>query len=477
VRPARRARSLYTRLATGFAVLTLVGFAAADICSYLVLAHQLRARTDAAISYTLGLRVQEELNTGTFKLGVRSAAALFAPDGTFLQQTTGPLLPDTRLPLTPARLVADARAAKPVPLEPGHLRVAVDRLPDGRYMAVAESTTADDQLLHSLLLIELFISTPLVLAVVAGAVLFSRHALAPLHAVTHTAVRIMRGHHDVTARVPPDHSSRQGECITDAFNEMLDRVETELGRRQRAEAELRDFVAAAGHELRTPLTTITGYAQLARFGALDDPVDLDQAMERVQHEASRMTELVDELLLLARLDQGRPLERVPVDLAALCTEVVTDARVRHPDRDMRWTEPPGDHTVTGDRHRLRQVLINLLCNVAYHTPPGTGVDLRLTREDGWEVLDVVDEGPGIPADLRGRVFERFFQGPRGVQADRPGSGLGLSIVAAIVAAHGGSVTVEPSDRGAWFRVRVPAAPAPRKEQVLVRAASPSAARR
>lgn len=253
----------------------------------------------------------------------------------------------------------------------------------------------------------------------------------------------------------------EAHCAPDDLRAKVALVEAEFARRAKAEQRLREFVAVVSHELRMPLTIINGYAQLIRMGALGAPMELDAAMERVQKEASRMTLLIDELLLLARLDQGRPLERVNVDLARICSEVVADARVYAPERVIRYTVQRDAHEVRGDPHRLRQVLINLLYNVHHHTPPEASVSVELTREGRWQVIDVIDDGPGIPEKFRERVFERFFQMARlPSQAQdhgepHSGSGLGLSVVASIVGSHGGTVRIEPSERGAWFRIRLP----------------------
>jgi two-component system OmpR family sensor kinase len=456
---ADRSRSLYHRLAVGFAVITIVGVAIADFGSIWALGDQLRQRADASVMLGLHIRLKDVNTAGTFPAAEGPcAAALFESDGGSLKQTAGDSVRGARLELSLDQLRRYARYGRPVTVEPGPWRLAVARLPDGRFVAAAQSTASDERTLRTLLAIELIISVPLVAAVVCGTVLFCRRALAPVNAVTHTALRIMKEEQDLSHRVRPGYSSRETTCMADAFNAMLDRIESEFTRRQKAEGELRDFVAAASHELRTPLTTIAGYAQLARLGALDDPLELDTAMERVQKEAHRLSELVDELLLLARLDQGRPLERVPVNLAQVCAEVIADGRVIHPERELRYRRQSGGHVVLGDPSRLRQAVINLVCNACTHTPPGTYVEIRLSREDGWEVLDVLDQGPGIPEELRERVFERFFQVTRKPhQQQLGGSGLGLSIVSAVLSAHGGSVAIEPSDRGAWFRARIPAA--------------------
>ncbi|WP_240508402.1 sensor histidine kinase, partial [Streptomyces ossamyceticus] len=174
---------------------------------------------------------------------------------------------------------------------------------------------------------------------------------------------------------------------------------------------------------------------------------------RIATEVGRMSTLIDELVLLTRLDLGQPLQLTCVDLAQLCRDAASAARDCHPDHPVRLLLAPGDHTVTGDPLRLHQLVANLLNNARVHTPPGTTTTLGLGTEDGYRVIEVMDDGPGIPRELRARLFEPFV---RGEATKAPGSGLGLSIVTAIATAHGGTVLLEPSGDGAWFRVRLPA---------------------
>ncbi|WP_340384100.1 HAMP domain-containing sensor histidine kinase [Streptomyces sp. SS7] len=233
------------------------------------------------------------------------------------------------------------------------------------------------------------------------------------------------------------------------------------GNRRKSEQRIMAFVATACHELRTPLTAISGYVQLARLGGLADVEKFDLVMDRMADETRRMSALLDELMLLARLDLGQPLRSEPVNLAQLCREVVADAQACSPHHPIRLTILPGTHAVVGDRDRLYQAVANLLANVRHHTPGGTRTALGLGTEDGFRVIEVIDDGPGIPVELRHSAFERFVHG--GKAATRPpvadtggGNGLGLSVVAAIVTAHGGTVSLEPGRRGAWFRIRLPA---------------------
>lgn len=226
--------------------------------------------------------------------------------------------------------------------------------------------------------------------------------------------------------------------------------------RQRAanEEKLRQFVADASHELRTPLTSIRGYAELWRAGGLRDPQELGEGMRRMESEAQRMGLLVDDLLLLARLDQGRPLETAGLRLDKVVDDAVRDARAVEPDRPIDLEADPV--TVTGDDHRLRQVVSNLLANARLHTPPGTPVHVTVRAAGDRVRLEVADEGPGLEPDVAARVFERFYRGDPARTRARGGSGLGLSIVAAVAEAHGGRVSVDTAPgAGARFVVDLP----------------------
>jgi two-component system OmpR family sensor kinase len=232
---------------------------------------------------------------------------------------------------------------------------------------------------------------------------------------------------------------------------------------------MRRFVADASHELRTPLTTIRGFAELYRQGASRDPAELDRLMRRIEDQAARMGLLVEDLLLLARLDQQRPLECLPVDLLALAADAVSDARAVAPDRRIELVlgGDDGDRTgalvVLGDAERLRQVLANLVDNALTHTPAGSPVEVRVggAALDGrpGAAVEVVDHGQGLTPEQTERVFERFYRADPARSRAVDGTGLGLSIVAALVAAHGGTVEVDSvPGRGARFRVVLPLAP-------------------
>ena len=270
-----------------------------------------------------------------------------------------------------------------------------------------------------------------------------RRQLSPLREVAATAHRVAElplasGEIEMAERVPERLTDERTEVgqVGSALNAMLDHVEHSLGQRHRSEQQVRQFVADASHELRTPLATIAGYTELARHR----PETGGTALAKVETESARMTALVEDLLLLARLDSGRPLERRPVDLSRLLLEAVDDARVVDPDRSWRLSLPDEPITVTGDEARLHQVVSNLLTNARKHTPPGSTVTVTGTAGATGAGFTVHDDGPGFPPDLAPRAFERFTRGD--AARTRGGAGLGLSLVEAIVGAHGGAVTLD-----------------------------------
>ncbi len=278
--------------------------------------------------------------------------------------------------------------------------------------------------------------------------------LRPLDAIVKTAGSIAAG--DLSRRVDRDEPTTEVGRLGAALNAMLAQIETSFEARAASERRLRQFVADAGHELRTPLTSIRGYAELFRRGAASRPDDLALAMRRIEAEAHRMGTMVEDLLLLARLDQRRGLELEPVELASLATDAVADMRAVEPDRPVESSLEDGV-VAEADHARLSQVFANLLSNARSHTPPGTPVSVSVRAEDSVAVIEVADQGPGLPADQAAHVFERFYRADSSrKRSGESGSGLGLSIVAAIAQAHGGSVSLDTAPgRGAKFTVRIP----------------------
>ncbi len=295
--------------------------------------------------------------------------------------------------------------------------------------------------------------------------LLVRSSLRPLVEVESTAEAIADG--DLSRRVPEGDPRTEVGRLSRSLNGMLAQIESAFRAREDSESaalasedRMRRFVADASHELRTPLTSIRGFAELYRQGAVRSPEDIDQSMNRIEGEAARMGLLVDDLLLLARLDQQRPFERKTVDLAGLAADAVHDAAAAWPGRDVQLRVLPGDDSpvVLGDQARLRQVLSNLVSNAVMHTPVGTVATVTVGVDGTDAVLDVADTGPGLDPEAAARVFERFYRADTARTRSAGGTGLGLSIVAAIVAAHGGAVTVDTSPgSGSVFRVRLPLA--------------------
>jgi two-component system, OmpR family, sensor kinase len=319
--------------------------------------------------------------------------------------------------------------------------------------SVAIPLTDVQTTLSQLVVIELVVGGVVLAAVVVLALWLVRVGLQPLEEMGETAGAIAAG--DLSRRVTPADDRTEVGRLGTSLNTMLTQIEEAFEERRASEERLRRFVADASHELRTPLTSIRGYAELFRRGAGDRPEDLARSMARIEAEAARMGVLVDDLLLLARLDQGRPLELEPVDLTALASEAVGDARTADPSRDLALTSD-ASAIVLGDAGRLRQVLDNLLENAHAHTPAGTHAEVTVHREGADVVLTVHDEGPGIDPAVAERVFERFTRGDEARSRETGGAGLGLAIVAAIVEAHGGTVEVESeAGQGATFRIALP----------------------
>lgn len=320
------------------------------------------------------------------------------------------------------------------------------------------------------LISQLVMTLLLTLGVILAAFIATRRvvqaSLRPLNRLTATATQVSnlpleRGEGHVPFRVAAADANPTSEVgrVGLAFNHMLDNVENALAARHRSETKVRQFVADASHELRNPLASIKGYAELTRRSSEELGEDTAYSLGRIEAESTRMSALVDDLLLLARLDSQPTLDVQPVDLTEMVLNAVSDARAA--DSGHRWSLDLADDVVTAlaDPHRLHQVLANLLANARTHTPVGTTVTTSLRAADGFAEIAVTDDGPGVPAEIQPAVFERFSRADASRVRQESGSstGLGLAIVSAVVKAHGGQVQLDSRPGFTRFTVRVPLA--------------------
>jgi two-component system OmpR family sensor kinase len=476
-----RRLSLRARLILGVIALAAIGLAAADVATYTSLRMFLVSRTDdsldaAHLSAEAALRhprggpdhheQQQRPEDGPPDIGrlTSSVPGLFVQvrraDGTVVAGGATPQFsgtksqPPPRLPRTVAGPVSYFTA--PATSGGGRYRVRASTEPGGSgyTLIVATSLAGVDSTLHRLVLIELLVT----LAVLGGIALLGlwviRVGLRPLTEIGTTAATIAAG--DLSHRVAREDTRTEVGRLGLALNAMLTQIETAFRAREASERKLRRFVADASHELRTPLAAVRAYAELFSRGASQRPADLERSMAGITRESERMSLLVEDLLLLARLDEGRPLASSPVELGDVVAEAVETARTLEPARTIRCRLD--EAAVLGDRDRLRQVVDNLLANVRAHTEPGASVDVTLERANGVVRLSVADDGAGMTAEQAEHVFERFYRADPSRARTAGGAGLGLAIVAAVTEAHGGyaSASSAPGE-GAVFTIELPLA--------------------
>jgi two-component system OmpR family sensor kinase len=476
--------SLRARLLLGVIALSAVGLIAADLVTYSKLSSFLIQRTDTALN-AAHHAVQGALpgpdggGPGGGRPGGGIGALTTAAPGDYIQlrqldgtvighsfvpqfsgtkEPPGPKLPATiHLPAA-AEGERDRVAYLTVPAQSGggrwRVRASIEPSSPNQILIIGASLADVDSTLHQLLLIELLV-TALVLVAIGGlGAWVIRLSLRPLDAIETTAAAIAAG--DLTQRVELADEQTEVGRLGLALNAMLAQIEEAFNAREASERKLRRFVSDASHELRTPLAAVRAYAELFTRGAADRPDDLARSMSGISREAERMSVLVDDLLLLARLDEGRPLEREPVELAGVVGEAVDAARAVEPNRPITVSLEPA--TVTGDRDRLRQIVDNLLANVRAHTAPDTAVRVTLTHVDGTAEISVADSGPGLSEEQASHVFERFYRADESRARASGGVGLGLAIVSAVAHAHGGDVSARSAPgEGATFSIVLPLA--------------------
>jgi two-component system OmpR family sensor kinase len=342
----------------------------------------------------------------------------------------------------------------------GDYRVQVTAGQDGDLLVAGLPIHPVQEILQVIILTEVivFVTVVLVTGVIGG--LAVRRALRPLEKVAATALRVSElplssGDVQLHHRVPAGDEHTEVGKVASAVNHMLVQIESALIERQRSEDRLRQFVADASHELRTPLAVVRSHAELISLDSTNYPALVRDSLASINSGTRRMGRLVDDLLLLARLDSGLPLHTAPVDLTRLAIDSVSDARVAGPDHNWALDLPEEPVIASGDQEHLHQVMVNLLANARLHTPPGTRVTVLLAETPTSIELRIADDGPGIPDDLLPSVTERFVRGSSGRSTVSGSGGLGLPIVAGIVAAHGGRLTISSSPGGTVALVTLP----------------------
>jgi two-component system, OmpR family, sensor kinase len=471
-----RRLSLRARLLLGVVVLAAAGLAAADAATYTELRGFLLHRVD--VSLDQGHPQAEQRAFPSQGGGPGPGGGPVGPpaqgidwyqvrtlDGHALRG--GFLVGVGSPPKLPAQIVIPARATAPdgeratyltVPARKGgrryRVRASIESQHPNAVLVIATSLDSVNGTLHRLLLIELLATASVLVALGALGLWVVRLGMRPLREIETTAAAIAGG--ELTRRVDRADEKTEVGRLGLALNAMLAQIESAFRAREDSESRLRRFVADASHELRTPLAAVRAYAELFTRGAAARPDDLARSMSGITREAERMSLLVEDLLLLARLDEGRPLEREPVDLAAVVAEAVDAARVVEPERPVELELEPAE--VLGDRDRLRQSVDNLLGNVRAHTPPGSPLQVSVRRQDGRGEITVTDSGPGLSEDELARVFERFYRADGSRARASGGVGLGLSIVAAVARAYGGDVSARSAPGGgAIFVIELPLA--------------------
>lgn len=466
-------RSLRGRLLIGVVSLVALGLLVLDVATYTALQGFLVGRIDqqlttgqsAAVSGLAGQPEGRGPNpSSAFPTG--TVVQLIGPDGNvLLTKVSTPLgsAPSAARPVLPHSLPKSAMDTPSSPFTVSATNgVAQFRITDwpenfyqGDYVVLAIPLIDVQTTLSQLVLLEASISLGIVVATAILALLIIRISLRPLERMGAVAADIAAG--DLSRRVEPASSTTEIGRLGLALNGMLSQIEAAFAERTESNRRLRRFVADASHELRTPLTSIRGYSEMLRRGASKSPSDSELARRRIEEESIRMTGLVDDMLVLARLDQGRPLEQAPVDLQAIARDAVADARAVAPQRQISLNA--GDPViVNGDDTRLRQVLGNLVRNAIVHTPQNTSIEIAVSTQDSVGRISVADHGPGLVAEDIQRIFEPFYRADPSRSRDSGGSGLGLSIVSAVVTAHAGRVKVRETDGGgATFEVELPLA--------------------
>jgi two-component system OmpR family sensor kinase len=462
--------SLRARLVAGVLLVALVGLVIAGVATFLLQRSFLLDRIDeqlddARLPARTALAAENDAPSVDADTGLVARRAL--PSGTYAEirnrngttrvsATYSLSGEDEAIPELPAQLPGSGAAGSRERFTTGSagggdFRVLAESLARGGSLVVALPLDPVHDTLRRLVVVELAVAGAVLGVLSVLAWWLSGIGLRPLDRIDQTAAAIAGG--EAGRRVPDTDPRTEVGRLGASINTMLARIEEALDERQASEDRLRRFVSDASHELRSPLTSIRGYAELFRRGADQRPEDLAVAMRRIEEESARMGRLVDDLLLLARLDEQPSVERRPVDVAAIAADAVADARATQPEREIT-AELPTDAFVRGDDARIRQAVGNLVINALTHTPPSATVSVRVSVDDDAVRVAVTDAGDGLDPATAARVFDRFH---RGDEARSPGgTGLGLAIVRAVAEAHGGTAEVASAPgEGTTFTLRLP----------------------
>jgi two-component system OmpR family sensor kinase len=474
--------SLLNRLTLGVVLLSAMGFLASDVAAQTLMRSYLTQQMDSELLSVAGgsfPRVEragiarearesqsdddddeDQPNVPLQRVPTSISLTLIGPAGIVLGQIGGDLnsteITSYLQSLTPEQVIK--RGNKPFTIEApqSDFRVIAQRLPTGLgTVVVAQSFEDIDRTLLCLQGLFILIGLVMILFIALASRKVITVGLRPLATVEATAERIAEG--DLTARLPDIKPNTEVGRLVNTLNMMLGRIEESFAARVDSESKLRRFVADASHELRTPITAIRGFAELHRQGAVTGEEKTKELIGRIENESKRMGSLVEDLLLLARLDQSREMKAEPVNLSKLVSDAVESARAAGPNHVVDFSNPDEEIYALGDNDRIHQVVANLLANARTHTPAGTKIDVSVIQSEDGVRIRIADNGPGLSEKDQSRIFERFYRADASrVRTDGEGTGLGLSIVDAVMRAHAGQVSVESElGKGAAFTLFFP----------------------
>ena len=476
--------SLLNRLTLGVVLLSAMGFLASDVAAQTLMRSYLTQQMDSELLSVAGgsfPRVEragiarearenqsdddddedeDQPNVPLQRVPTSISLTLIGPAGIVLGQIGGDLnsteITSYLQSITPEQVIERANRPFTIEAPQSDFRVIAQRLPTGLgIVVVAQSFEDIDRTLLRLQGLFILIGLVMILFIALASRKVITVGLRPLATVEATAERIAEG--DLTARLPDVKPNTEVGRLVNTLNMMLGRIEESFSARVDSESKLRRFVADASHELRTPITAIRGFAELHRQGAVTGEEKTKELIGRIENESKRMGSLVEDLLLLARLDQSREMKAEPVNLSKLVLDAVESARAAGPNHVVNFDKSDEEIYALGDNDRIHQVVANLLANARTHTPAGTKIDVSVTQSEDGVRIRIADNGPGLSEKDQSRIFERFYRADASrVRTDGEGTGLGLSIVDAVMRAHAGQVSVESElGKGAAFTLFFP----------------------